>query len=107
MCSVRNAAFQTDDLHENLSRNFGCGTGRFGHEFYKYFDHSWGYVGVDSSAASIKEAQEQLASSCQGSHGKNPPFVFALDSWNQSAAQYDFILAACASCITLSRIADH
>jgi hypothetical protein len=54
-----------------------------------------GYVGLDSSAASIKEAQEEAASSFQGSHGNKNPLFVALDSWNQSAAQYDFILAAC------------
>src|SRR5262245_50171951 len=75
--------------------DFGCGTGRFGHEFHKYFDHSWGYVGVDPSTACIKEAQEQSASSCQGSHGNKNPLFIPLDSWNQSPAQYDFILAAC------------
>jgi SAM-dependent methyltransferase len=76
--------------------DYGCGTGRFGHEFYSYFDEYWRYIGVDSSAASIKEAQEQCASeSCQISHGSKNPLFFRLDSWNQSAAQYDFILAAC------------
>ena len=76
--------------------DYGCGTGRFGHEFHKYFDNSWGYVGVDSSSASIKEAQEQCAAKSQRSHGnKNHPWFFRLDSWNQNAAQYDFIFAAC------------
>src|SRR5262249_47187006 len=39
--------------------DYGCGTGRFGHEFYTYFDQSWDYFGVDPSQACIKEAQEQ------------------------------------------------
>jgi len=76
--------------------DYGCGTGRFGHEFHKYFSQSWTYVGVDSSVSSIKEAQEQrTASSCQKSRGSEDPLFLRLDCWNQSGTQYDFILAAC------------
>jgi len=76
--------------------DFGCGTGRFGHEFYKYFDHSWGYVGVDSSSSSIKEAQELCVSKThQRSHASNKPLFFTLDSWSRSANRYDCVLAAC------------
>jgi SAM-dependent methyltransferase len=93
------ARFATKHIKPAPARTFldyGCGTGRFGHEFYKYFDQCWGYVGVDSSAASIKEAQEQCAlESCQRSHSNKSPVFVRLDSWNQSAAQYDFILSAC------------
>jgi SAM-dependent methyltransferase len=76
--------------------DYGCGTGRFGHEFYSYFDPSWDYVGVDPSEASIRQAEQQCSpninrNSCTP---KRPAFQ-TLDSWPCSSPQYNFILAAC------------
>jgi SAM-dependent methyltransferase len=76
--------------------DYGCGTGRFGLEFYKYFDKSWAYVGVDPSQACIEEAQAQFASrSSQSSQSNRNPLFFNLESWSESAVLYDFILVAC------------
>lgn len=75
--------------------DFGCGTGRFGYEFHLHFDSSWKYVGVDESAACIREAQRQYASQCTKSPCPNAPSFFTLDAWNKTGAAYDFILAAC------------
>ena len=78
-----------------LFLDFGCGTGRFGHEFHRYFDLSWNYVGVDQSSACIEEAKQRSALKRTESSLKSDPLYLSLESWNESAAKYDFILAAC------------
>src|SRR5262249_40878976 len=76
--------------------DYGCGTGRFGHEFYTYFDQSWDYFGVDPSQACIKEAQEQSFSTVNLSSRSTKGSLFlTLDAWSGTATEYDFILAAC------------
>lgn len=75
--------------------DYGCGTGRFGHEFHAYFDSSWSYVGVDQSPACIKKAEQLYASKSIQSSSNNQPLFYSLEAWNESAASYDFILAAC------------
>src|SRR5262245_44991030 len=70
--------------------DYGCDTGRFGHEFHEYFDSSWNYVGIDQSLASIKEAQTLYTSKSVKPLSGNEPLFFSLEGWNEIAASYDF-----------------
>src|SRR5262245_11409909 len=75
--------------------DYGCGTGRFGHEFHTYFDSSWNYIGVDESPACIREAKQQYTSRIIQSNPTKKPLYYSLETWNENAVPYDFILAAC------------
>jgi SAM-dependent methyltransferase len=76
--------------------DYGCGVGRFGHEFYTYFNEPWNYIGVDLSSACIKEAQEHYMLGNSGSREANHKVAFhTFESWHDNPVKCDFILAAC------------
>ena len=73
--------------------DYGCGTGRVGQEFYRYFDKSWNYVGVDPSSACINAAEQDYFAKSRELF--KVPLFLTLESWNQNMAPCDLILAAC------------